>query len=107
MPGAVLIWTVLLISILSLAAELLRVVSGKYYSTLHAAVWQEALLAAESGVDLAIIELRKSLFPAPNQAWQGWNVIGATTYGLTTIPNAGLAGRPMTIEVSVDAPSQL
>ncbi len=107
MPGAVLIWTVLLISILSLAAELLRVVSGKYYSTLHAAVWQEALLAAESGVDLAIIELRKSLFPAPNQAWQGWNVIGATTYGLTTIPNAGLAGTPMTIEVSVDAPSQL
>ncbi len=109
--GSVLIWTVLIITILSLvAAELLQVVSGKYYSTLHTAVWQEALLAAESGVDLAIMELRKSLYPAPNHAWEGWSTSpggGATSYGLQTIPNAGLAGTPMTIEVTVDAPLQL
>ncbi|MGZ5513086.1 MAG: hypothetical protein ACXWG7_06845, partial [Chthoniobacterales bacterium] len=106
--GSALIWTILVITILSLAAaELLRVVSGKYQSTLHTAVWQESLLAAESGVDLAIVELRKSLYPAPNHAWDGWTTNGGTTYGLTTIPNAGLASTPMTIEANVDAPLQL
>jgi hypothetical protein len=109
--GSVLIWTLLTITILSLvAAELLEVVSSKYYSTLHTAIWQESLLAAESGVDLAIMELRKSLYPAPNHAWEGWNTTagdGVTNYGLQTIPNAGLAATPMTIEVTVDAPLQL
>ena len=109
--GSVLIWTVLVITILSLAAaQLLQVVSSRYYGTLHTAVWQESLLAAESGVDLAIMELRKSLYPAPNHAWDGWSMgtgEGATNYGLHTIPNAGLAGTPMTIEVTVDGPPQL
>src|SRR5207302_11173759 len=55
-----------------------------------------------------IVELRKSLFPTPNHAWDGWNNTpgnGVVSYGLTTIPNAGLAGTPMTIEVNVDAPA--
>ena len=62
------------IAVLSiLGAEILRVVSIKYQNALQTATWQEALLAAESGVDLAIVELRKSLYPAPNHAWEGWN----------------------------------
>lgn len=109
--GSVLIWTVLVITILSLvAAELLQVVSTKYHSALHTAVWQESLLAAESGVDLGIRELRKSLYPPPNEAWSGWSAApgnAVASYGLTTIPNAGLASTPMTIEVNVDAPLQL
>lgn len=109
--GSVLIWTVLIITILSLAAaELLQVVSSRYHNTLHAAIWQESLLGAESGVDLAIMELRKSLYPAPNHAWEGWDVgtgEGGINYGLHTIPGAGLAGTPMTIEVAVDGPPQL
>lgn len=106
--GSVLAWVVLLIAILSLvAAELLRVISAKYHGTLQTAVWQESLLAAESGVDLAIVELRKSLYPAPNNAWAGWQTIGDETRGLVTIPNAGLAGTPMTVEVMVDAPTEL
>ncbi|MGZ8939977.1 MAG: DUF7305 domain-containing protein [Limisphaerales bacterium] len=111
LAGSALIWTVLIITILSLvAAELLHVLSGKYMHTMHTATWQESLLAAESGVDLAIMQLRKSLYPAPNGAWSGWSAIpgdGVTSYGLSTIPNAGLAGTPMTIEVNVDAPLQL
>ena len=109
--GSVLLWTVITIAILSLlGAEVLRLVSIKYEHAIQTATWQESLLAAESGIDLAIMELRKSLFPAPNHAWEGWNNVpgnGVTSYGLTTIPNAGLAGTPMTIEVSVDAPSSL
>ena len=61
-------------------------------------------------IDLAVVELRKSLYPAPNHAWEGWNEVpgnGVISRGLTMIPNAGLAGTPMTIEVNVDAPAQL
>ncbi len=107
--GSIFVWVVLLISILSIAATgLLQVISSKYYSTLHTAVWQESLVAAESGVDLGLLELRKSLFPAPNNAWSGWDTAGANgNHGLITIPNAGLASTPMTIAVDVDAPPEL
>src|SRR5256886_13566495 len=109
--GSVLVWTILVIAILSLiAVETLRLVTAKYQNALQTSTWQEALLAAESGVDVAIVELRKSLYPPPNHAWDGWNnppgnVV--TGYELTTIPNAGLNGTPMTIEAYVDAPLQL
>src|SRR5438309_3283926 len=109
--GSILVWTVLTIAILSiLGAEVLRLVSIKYQHALQTATWQEALLAAESGIDLGIIELRKSLYPAPNHAWENWNNVpsdGVVSYGLSTIANAGLAGTPMTIESNVDAPSTL
>ena len=104
-------WTVLTIAVLSMiAVETLRLVTAKYQNALQTATWQEALLAAESGIDLAIVELRKSLYPAPNYAWSGWtNSPGdnVTGYELTTVPNAGLNGTPMTIETNVDAPAQL
>src|SRR5436309_13893993 len=109
--GSVLVWTVLVIAMLSLiAVETLRLVTAKYQNALQTSTWQEAYLAAESGSDVAIVELSKSLYPPPNHAWDGWNnppgnVV--TGYELTTIPNAGLNGTPMTIETSVDAPSQL
>src|SRR5205085_1782992 len=109
--GSVLVWTVLVIAMLSLiAVETLRLVTAKYQNALQTSTWQEALLAAESGIDLAIVELRKSLYPAPNHAWEGWdNQPGnnVTGYALTTVPNAGLNGVPMTIETNVDAPAQL
>lgn len=109
--GSALLWTVLVISVLSLfATEVLRLVSGRFQLGLQAAAWQESLMAAESGIDLAVVEMRKSLYPAPNHAWEGWENIpgnGVVSHGLTTIPNAGLASTPMTIEVNVDAPAQL
>src|SRR5437588_11354666 len=109
--GSVLVWTVLVIGILSLiAVETLRLVTVKYQNALQTSTWQESLLAAESGIDLAIVELRKSLYPQPNHAWDGWNNRPGnqvTGYELTTVPNAGLNGTPMTIETNVDAPVQL
>ncbi|MGH8099788.1 MAG: hypothetical protein ACREIW_00725, partial [Chthoniobacterales bacterium] len=109
--GSILLWSVIAIAILSVfAAEAVRLVSAKYQNALQTASWQEALLASESGIDLGIMELRKSLYPAPNNAWGGWNNIpgdGVTGYSLTAIPNAGLGGTPMTIEVNVDAPAPL
>ena len=109
--GSVLLWTVLVITILSLfATEVLRAVSSRYQVALQTSTWQESLLGAESGIDLAVVELRKSLYPAPNGAWSGWTNTpgdGVISHGLTTVPNAGLAGTPMTVEVDVDAPAQL
>lgn len=109
--GSILLWSVIAIAILSVfAAEAVRLVSAKYQTALQTASWQEALLASESGIDLGIMELRKSLYPPPNTAWSGWNNIpsdGVTAYSLTAIPNAGLGGTPMTIEVNVDAPAAL
>src|ERR1043165_6714077 len=109
--GSVLLWTVLVIAILALfATEVLRAVAGRFQVGLQTAAWQEALIGAESGVDLAVVELRKSLYPAPNYAWQGWTNTpgnGVVSHGLTTIPNAGLASTPMTIEVNVDGPVEL
>lgn len=111
--GSVMIWTVLVITILSLvAAELLQVVSSKYQNALHTATWQEALLAAESGIDIGIRELRKSLYP-DGQPWHednGWTdkpINGGVGHGLSTVTNAGLSNTNMTVEVRVDAPSHL
>src|SRR5437870_13637187 len=102
--GSVLVWTVVIIGILSLiAVETLRLVTAKYQNALQTSTWQEALLAAESGIDLAIVQLRKSLYPPPNHAWDGRNNPPgheATGYELTRIPNAGIDGTPMTIEPS-------
>jgi hypothetical protein len=109
--GSILVWTVLTMAILSLfATEVLRAVSGRLQLGVQAAEWQESLVASESGVDLAVVELRKSLYPAPNGAWSGWTNApgnGVISHGLTTVPTAGLAATPMTIEVDVDAPVQL
>ncbi len=109
--GSVLVWTVLTMAILSLfATEVLRAVSGRYQLGVQSAKWQEALLAAESGVDLGVVELRKSLYPAPNYAFQGWTNIpdnGVVSKGLATVPTEGLAATPMSIEVNVDAPVEL
>jgi len=108
--GGALLWTTCIMAILSLfATEVLRAVSGRFQLGMQVAKWQESLIAAESGIDLAIVELRKSLYPTPNGAWDGWTNspgAGVISHGLTTIPNAGLAGTPMTIEVDVDAPAQ-
>jgi hypothetical protein len=109
--GSALVWTVILIALLSMGAmEVLRIVTIKYQSALQTATWQEALVAGESGIDLAITELRKSLFPQPNHAWESWNTPpgnGVTSYTLTTVENAGFAGTPMTVQVNVDAPAAL
>ena len=109
--GSVLIWTVLTMLILSLlGTEVLRAVSGRYQLGIQSAKWQESLIAAESGVDLAVVEMRKTLYPAPNGAWSGWDNTpgnGVISHGLAIVPTQGLAATPMSIDVAVDTPAQL
>ena len=62
--GSALVWTVLIVSILSFAAaEMLQIISGKYHTTLQTAVWQEALLAAHENEWAARTEFREELHP--------------------------------------------
>src|SRR5438552_2940612 len=123
--GSILVWTVLTISILSLLiAEVIRVVSIKYQNALQSTQWQDALLGAESGIDLAIVELRKGLYPAsiygnmppfptasatPAGSWDGVPTADGSTGGheTITIPAAGLANTAVTVDVKVDKPSSI
>src|SRR5438477_1006608 len=123
--GSILVWTVLTISILSLLiAETIRVVSIKYQNALQSTQWQDALLGAESGIDLAIVELRKGLYPAsiygnmppfptasatPAGSWDGVPTADGSTGGheTITIPAAGLANTAVTVDVKVDKPSSI
>ncbi len=109
--GSALIYAILAILVLTMgAAEVMRLVSNKYLNTFHAASWQEALIAAESGVDLAIVQLRKNI-QTPGGAWDSpWvgTAGGAlSAYSLTTVNYAGEGGTRMTMSVSVDAPASL
>ena len=56
-----------------------------YRQVSHIASWQEALLGAEAGSDLAMAELRKTLFD-PASAFTGWTSTGADG---TTLPHDG------------------
>jgi hypothetical protein len=94
-----------------LGAEAIRLVTTKYQNVFHAASWQEAILATESGVDLAMVELRKSV-SSPSSAWQSPWVGGAPGNGnssssLTTITYLGEGSTTMNLNVTVDAPSQM
>lgn len=108
--ASVIVWVILTVAILSLAAaEVLRITTLKYQNALHTASWQEALLAAESGIDLAVLELRKSLYPGStpwdsNAGWTTTTVNGVTTHSLSLAP---LSGTTMNVGVTVDDPPQL
>jgi hypothetical protein len=123
--GSILVWTVLTISVLSLLiAEVIRVVSIKYQNALQSTQWQAALLGAESGIDLGIVELRKGLYPSslygnmtpfptasatPSGSWDGVPTADGSTGGheTLTIPSAGLAGTSVTVDVRVDKPNSI
>jgi hypothetical protein len=110
--GSVLIVALLSVFVLALlAASVIELVTNKYLTVFQAASWQEAILATESGVDLAMVELRKSLSD-PSSAWQSPWSGGAPRTGnsascLSTITYLGEGSTTMNLNVSVDAPAQL
>ena len=67
----------------AVGAASLVVLQGKYRALHQAASWQEALLSAEAGMDLAMNEIRKELFD-PENAWSGWNPVTSTSGGTET-----------------------
>ncbi len=52
------------------AANLLLITTNRYQTTYQSASWQEAIIGAESGVDLAMNELRKRVTQGPSASFQ-------------------------------------
>src|SRR4051794_2266144 len=107
--GSASLYVVLIITLLSFAtAVVYRSSQEAHLNTFRTASWEEALPAAESGVDLAIAELRKNA-TIPGQAWQApWTA--TTTNGVVTastavtLTHAGEGGSKTVSNVTVDSP---
>ncbi len=82
------------------AASLLLITSNRYQTSFQSASWQEAIIGAESGVDLGMNELRKRVTQGPSASFQlNWTT--ATAAG-KAFPNYGHAfpssgGHPYTL----------
>jgi hypothetical protein len=57
-------------TLIALGAVTLMFLQNRYRQVHQTAAWQEALLSAEAGIDIAVNELRKNLYD-PTHAWQG------------------------------------
>src|SRR5471030_2579223 len=71
--GSTLVLTLTTITLLAImAAYTLRRVAPKFRMTAQAAGWQEARLAAEAGVDVALSDLQQNAAGAAPGVWSGW-----------------------------------
>jgi hypothetical protein len=107
--------------LIALGATTLFVLNGRYRQVHQNASWQESLLLAEAGIDMAINELRKGLYD-PQVAWAGWtpgqvpeqpngNPADPSTsplyYTSNVLIRQGEGGQRSWTKVSVDGPSSL
>ena len=87
------------------AASVFYVLTNRYQTTFHSASWQEAMLVAESGNDIAMGALNNSL-SSPSTAWTGWTPSDSTTFPKTykgTLPShTGDGNNKMYVNVTVD-----
>ena len=96
------------------------VVQSRYRQVHQNATWQEALLASESGIDLAVNEMRKEL-RAPGTGWTAWSgdprasggiapemiSAGASYYTSKVLLREGEGGQRSFCKISVDSPDFL
>lgn len=80
--GSVMLVALFFTAILTIAGGItFAVIQNRYRQVHQTASWQEALLASESGVDIAINEIRKTLRTSNSAsgetaAWAGWSTRG-------------------------------
>ena len=120
--GGALVMVMIIICVLSVvAANLLLTTTARYHTTFQSASWQESIVAAESGVDLAMNELRKRVVYGPSTAFNAvWSTstpggtpyanyghafpIGASPYILTTAAVGVEGNTNLQVRVYVDVP---
>jgi hypothetical protein len=113
--GSVLLLALGWIAVLAVvAATALGVIQRRHRQVFQTASWHDALYAAESGVDLAVGELRKGL--RGETPWVGWNkdsgdagTPGDTPAYFTSsvLLRKGEGGQRSWVKVQVDAPATL
>ncbi len=71
----------IIVCVLSVVAgSLLLTTVARYHTTFQSASWQESIVAAEAGVDLAMNELRKRVVQGPSASFQtGWTTTSPAT----------------------------
>ena len=115
--GSVLLVAVFFVGILAAAgAVTFGILQNRYRQVHQTASWQEALLAAEAGIDIAVNEMRKELF-APGSAWSGWTrpdnggeidpTESAVFYTSKVLLREGEGGQRSYSKITVDAPEFL
>jgi hypothetical protein len=100
----------------AIAGATLFAIHGKHRQAFQAVSWHDSLTAAESGVDMAVNELRKTLAD-PTTAWTGWTRsdggTGPLTSGSAFLSSSALlrsyteGGQRTWADVQVDAPAFL
>src|SRR5438309_1513153 len=89
--GNVMILVLLTFTVLSmLAASTIMIAMRNYRAVTQVGNWQEALLAAESGIDTAMAELRTTL-SSPADAFASWSTTDANG---NILPNNGRSYTP-------------
>ena len=118
--GSILVLALFFTAILVAAGTItFGVIQNRYRQVHQTASWQEALLSAEAGVDIAVNEMRKELFD-PSNAWKGWKnqVVDNETeavkpgdtgvyYTSKVLMRTGEGGQKSYSKIVVDAPAFL
>jgi len=72
--GSTLVLSLLCVTGLAIAAALtLQRITPRFQQASQAAAWQEARLAAESGIDVALVELEQNAIGFNDGTWTGWS----------------------------------
>lgn len=111
--------TVVVLGIMAVLSMLVGSVLTKtlktYRHVSHIASWQEAILAAEAGADIAMAELRKTLID-PSTAFENWTTtdvngnplpLQGRRYTVPTLSRTGEGSRSLDAQVFMDSPPEL
>ena len=92
--GGALIMVLIIICVLSVvASSLLLTTVSRYHTTYQSASWQESIVAAEAGVDLAMNELRKRVVYGPSAAFSNnWTIAAPSGRAYASYGHAFPAG---------------
>jgi len=118
--GSILVMALFFTAILAMAGAItFGVIQNRYRQVHQTASWQEALLAAEAGIDIAVNEMRKQLFD-PDNAWKSWSKAadpegteqiteanptdGEVYYTSNVLLRKGEGGQRSYSKIAVDAP---
>jgi hypothetical protein len=110
--GSALVISLIMIGIVaSLGAATYIFLNNKYRVVHQAASWQEALLTAEAGVDMAMTEIRRQLYDS-EPMWSGkngWSTNEAGTHSISKrmLLRQGEGGTQSWTEVTVEWPDYL
>src|SRR5687767_9848142 len=91
--GSTIVMVLITITVLSvIAATVIARMSSQHRTHYHSASWQEALNAAESGIEKGLSALNRSISD-PTAAWTNWTPSDSTTfpktYGGALLPHGG------------------